>query len=82
VSWKPTFPSVPAHPAQQFDFRVAEMSDLDGERVGYLMVIADPYARQEGHLWWKTLTDPYFTLEFCHPSTGCSTTNSSTTKPA
>ena len=27
-------------------------------------MFADPYARATGHLWWKTLSDPYMTLEF------------------
>ena len=30
----------------------------------HLLVFAEPYARQTGHLWWKTLSDPSLTLEF------------------
>ena len=63
MAWKPQFPPVPPHPAQAFDFRVAEL--LAGARpVGHLLVIAEPYARETGRLWWKTLSDPHVTLEF------------------
>jgi hypothetical protein len=56
-------PPVSPHPAQRFDFSVAEVFTLGSGRVGYVLVLAEPYARQTGHLWWKTLSDPQFTLE-------------------
>ena len=62
MDWKPQFPPVPPHPAQAFDFRVAEVLAGDG-LVGHLLVIAEAYARETGHLWWKTLSDPHITLE-------------------
>ena len=54
------------HPTRRrrFDFSVAEVLLPNGEPVGHLLVFADPYARATGHLWWKTLSDPYMTLEF------------------
>jgi hypothetical protein len=63
VPWKPKFPPVAAHPAQQFDFRVAEVSEVGGRTVGRLLVFAEPYARRAGRLWWKTLPDACLTLE-------------------
>ena len=61
MPWKPQFPRVSPHPAQRFDFSVAEV--LGDGPVGYVLVFAEPYALQTGHLWWKTLSDPWFTLE-------------------
>jgi hypothetical protein len=63
VPWKPKFPPVAAHPAQQFDFRVAEVSEVGGRTVGHLLVFAEPYARRAGLLWWKTLSEVCLTLE-------------------
>jgi hypothetical protein len=63
VPWKPQFPSVPAHPAQRFDFRVAEAAEDGGKATGHLLIFAEFYARQAGHLWWKTLSDPCPALE-------------------
>jgi hypothetical protein len=63
VPWKPKFPPVAVHPAQQFDFRVAEVSGVGDRTVGHLLVFAEPYARQAGRLWWKTLSNACLTLE-------------------
>jgi hypothetical protein len=57
------FPPVPAHPAQQFDFRSAAVDELGGGTVGHLLVFAEPYAQQDGHLWWKTFAETSLTLE-------------------
>jgi hypothetical protein len=62
VPWKPPFPSVPAHPARRFDFRVAEAAD-DRTVAGHLLVFAEFYAEEAGHLWWKNLSDPRPVLE-------------------
>jgi hypothetical protein len=63
VPWKPKFPPVAVHPAQQFDFRVAEVLGVGDRTVGHLLVFAEPYARPSGRLWWKTLSDACLTLE-------------------
>jgi hypothetical protein len=63
VPWKPKFPPVAVHPAQEFDFCVAEVSGVGGRTGGHLLVFAEPYARQSGRLWWKTLSDACLTLE-------------------
>ena len=63
VPWKPPFPSVPAHPARRFDFRVAEAAEDSGTVAGHLLVFAGFYAREAGHLWWKNLSDPRPVLE-------------------
>ena len=61
MPWKPPFPPVPPHPAQTFDFSVAEVLSPDGDPVGHLLVFTEPYARVAGRLWWKKLSDPYMT---------------------
>jgi hypothetical protein len=63
VPWKPQFPTFAPGPAPAFDFSVAERLAADDVPVGHLLVFAEPYARASGHLWWKTLSDPYLTLE-------------------
>ena len=57
------FPPIAPGPAQAFAFSVAELLAADSAPVGHLLVFAEPYARETGHLWWKTLSDPYLTLE-------------------
>lgn len=64
MPWKPAFPPMPPHPAQTFDFSLAELLAPDGQPLGHLLVFAEPYARKTGHLWWKTLSAPSLTLEF------------------
>lgn len=63
MPWKPRFPPVPPHPAQEFDFRVAEVLAIGDGPVGHVLVFAEPYAEQTGHLWWKELSHPKMTLE-------------------
>ena len=63
MPWKPVFPPVPPHPAQSFDFRVAEVLGIGDGPVGHVLVFAEPYAQQSGHLWWKSLSHPHMTLE-------------------
>ena len=63
MPWKPVFPQVPPHPAQSFDFRVAEVLAIGDGPVGHVLVFAEPYAQQSGHLWWKSLSHPHMTLE-------------------
>lgn len=63
MPWKPEFPPAPPHPAQSFDFRVAEVLAIGDGTVGHVLVFAEPYAQQSGHLWWKSLSDPHMTLE-------------------
>jgi hypothetical protein len=63
MPWKPEFPPVPPHPAQSFDFRVAEVLAIGDGPVGHVLVFAEPYAQQSGHLWWKSLSHPHMTLE-------------------
>lgn len=63
MPWKPVFPSVPPHPAQSFDFRVAEVLAIGDGPIGQVLVFAEPYAQQSGHLWWKSLSHPHMTLE-------------------
>ena len=65
MPWKPQFPPISPHPAHTFDFSVAELLAPDDGPLGHLLVFAEPYARQTGHLWWKILSDPYLTLEAC-----------------
>jgi hypothetical protein len=64
MPWKPQFPPISPHPAQAFDFCMAEVLASDGEPVGHVLVFAEPYARSTGQLWWKNLSDPFVTLEF------------------
>ena len=53
MPWKPEFPQVPPHPAQSFDFRVAEVLAIGDGPVGHVLVFAETYAQQSGHLWWE-----------------------------
>ena len=52
-------------PGAHVDFSVAELLAPDDGPLGHLLVFAEPYARQTGHLWWKILSDPYLTLGAC-----------------
>lgn len=63
MPWKPQFPPVSPHAAQDFDFRVAEVLAIGDGRVGHVLVFAEPYAQQAGHLWWKAMSHPKMTLE-------------------
>jgi len=63
MPWKPRFPPVPPHPAQDFAFSLAEVLAIGNGPVGHVLVFAEPYARSTGHLWWKRLSDHEMTLE-------------------
>ena len=57
-------PAIAPCPAQAFDFSVAESSPQQiARRSGTCWCSQSLHARETGHLWWKTLSDPYLTLE-------------------